>query len=149
LSSMIWPFRSGSRWERLISATGQLDPERTAADRFMRRMLRVGDIVDKNAILGARRSTTAAIVVSGIRCIITYLLIPILAPVIGISDAASAPVTVALSALAIVMGISGVRRFWIADHRARWTYTIFIAVIVALLVVGIVLDLTSILSSGS
>ena len=115
----------------------------------MRRFLRVGDIVDKNAILGARRSTTAAIVVSGIRCIITYLLIPILAPVIGISDAASAPVTIALSALAVVMGTTGVRRFWIADHRARWAYTIFIAVIIALLVVGIVLDLASILSSGS
>ncbi|MET0696865.1 MAG: hypothetical protein ABWZ58_05500 [Acidimicrobiia bacterium] len=122
--------------------------ERTTADRFMLRLLRVGDVVDKNAILGARRSTTAAIVVSGIRCIITYLLIPILAPVIGISEA-SAPVTIALSALAIVLGISGVRRFWIADHRARWAYTIFIAVIVALLVVGIVLDLGSILASAS
>jgi hypothetical protein len=114
----------------------------------MRRLLRVGDIVDKNAILGARRSTTAAIVVSGIRCIITYLLIPILAPVVGISDAASAPVTIGLSVLAIVMGLSGVRRFWIADHRARWAYTIFIAVIVALLVVGIIIDLASIVSIG-
>lgn len=117
--------------------------ERTAADRFMRRWLRVGDVVDKNAILGARRSTTAAIVVSGIRCIITYLLIPVLAPVIGISDAASAPVTIALSVLAIAMGVTGVRRFWMADHRARWAYSIFIAVIVALLTVGIVLDLAS------
>jgi hypothetical protein len=115
----------------------------------MRRLLRVGNVVDKNAILGARRSTTAAIVISGIRCIITYLLIPILAPVIGISDAASAPVTVALSVLALVMGISGVRRFWIADHRARWAYTIFIAVIVALLVVGIAVDLASMISSSS
>ena len=120
-----------------------VERERTAADRFMRRWLRVGDVVDKNAILGARRSTTAAIVVSGIRCIITYLLIPILAPVVGISDAASAPVTIALSALAIVMGVTGVRRFWMADHRARWAYTIFIAVIVALLIVGIVLDLAA------
>jgi hypothetical protein len=109
----------------------------------MRRWLRVGDVVDKHAILGARRSTTAAIVVSGIRCIITYLLIPVLAPVIGISEAASAPVTIALSVLAIVMGLTGVRRFWMADHRARWAYTIFIAGIVALLVVGIVLDLAS------
>ncbi|MGH8943474.1 MAG: hypothetical protein ACRDWF_11705 [Acidimicrobiia bacterium] len=115
----------------------------------MRRWLRVGDVVDKNAILGARRSTTAAIVVSGIRCIITYLLVPVLAPVIGISDAASAPVTIALSVLAIVMGVTGVRRFWMADHRARWAYTIFIAVIVALLAVGIVLDLASMVRTDS
>ena len=45
--------------------------------------------------------------------------------------------------LAIVMGVTGVRRFWMADHRARWAYTIFIAVIVALLIVGIVLDLAT------
>lgn len=115
----------------------------------MRRLLRVGDVVDKNAILGARRNTTTAIVVSGIRCIITYLLIPILAPVIGLSDTVSAPLTIGLSVAAIVMGVSGVRRFWIADHRARWAYTTFIAVIVVLLAVGIVFDLVWIFSTGS
>jgi O-antigen/teichoic acid export membrane protein len=121
--------------------------ERTTADRFMRRLLRVGDVVDKNAILGARRNTTAAIVVSGIRCIITYLLIPILAPIVGLTGAASAPITIALSVLAIYMGISGVRRFWIADHRARWAYTTFIGVVVVLLLIGIVVDVRTIISN--
>jgi hypothetical protein len=111
----------------------------------MRRLLRVGDQVDENAIFGARRSTTTAIVISGIRCTITYLLIPILAPFIGLATF-GAPVSVALSLLAIVMGISGVRRFWIADHRSRWSYTTFIGVVVALLVVGIVVDLSAIVS---
>jgi O-antigen/teichoic acid export membrane protein len=122
--------------------------QRTPADRFMRRLLRVGDVVDKNAVLGARRNTTAAIVVSGIRCIITYLLIPILAPIVGLSGAASAPLTIALSLLAIYMGISGVRRFWIADHRARWAYTTFIGVVVVLLLIGIVVDVRTILTSA-
>jgi hypothetical protein len=121
--------------------------ERTTADRFMRRLLRVGDVVDKNAILGARRNTTAAIVVSGIRCIITYLLIPILAPIVGLTGAASAPITIALSLVAIYMGISGVRRFWIADHRARWAYTTFIGVVVVLLLIGIVVDVRTIISN--
>jgi O-antigen/teichoic acid export membrane protein len=126
-----------------MSAT-PVTEQRTPADRFMRRLLRVGDVVDKNAILGARRNTTAAIVVSGIRCIITYLLIPILAPIVGLSGAASAP----LSVLAIYMGISGVRRFWIADHRARWAYTTFIGVVVVLLLIGIVVDVRTILTSA-
>jgi O-antigen/teichoic acid export membrane protein len=120
--------------------------QRTPADRFMRRLLRVGDVVDKNAILGARRNTTTAIVVSGIRCIITYLLIPILAPIVGLSGAASAPLTIALSLLAIYVGVSGVRRFWIADHRARWAYTAFIGVVVILLLIGIVVDVRTILA---
>lgn len=111
----------------------------------MRRLLAVGDVVDKNAILGARRSTTTAIVISGIRCIITYLLIPILVPVIGLLEAVAAPLTIALSLVAIWMGVAGVRRFWIADHRARWAYTGFIAVVMILLVVGIGFDLATIL----
>jgi O-antigen/teichoic acid export membrane protein len=131
-----------------VSAAPPTIEQRTPADRFMRRLLRVGDVVDKNAILGARRDTTAAIVVSGIRCIITYLLIPILAPIVGLSGAASAPLTIALSVLAIYMGISGVRRFWIADHRARWAYTSFIGVVVVLLLIGIVVDVRTILTSA-
>lgn len=113
----------------------------------MRRLLRVGDVVDKGAILGARRSTTTAIVVSGIRCTITYLLVPILAPFVGMVETVGAPLAIALSVTAIMMGVSGVRRFWIADHRARWAYTSFIAVVMALLGVGIVFDLVSILSA--
>jgi uncharacterized membrane protein YozB (DUF420 family) len=112
----------------------------------MRRLLRVGDQVDKDAIFGARRSTTTAIVVSGVRCIITYLLIPILAPFIGLLETIGAPLTIALSVVAIVMGVSGVRRFWIADHRARWAYTAFIAVVVILLCAGIVVDLGAVLA---
>lgn len=111
----------------------------------MRRLLRVGGTIDKDAIFGARRSTTAAIVVSGLRCIITYLLIPVLAPVIGLSTWFSAPLTIALSALAILMGITGVRRFWIANHRARWAYTCFIGVVIVVLVIGIVTDVASLL----
>ncbi|MCI0424352.1 MAG: hypothetical protein L0Z49_10265 [Actinobacteria bacterium] len=107
----------------------------------MRRLLRVGDTVDKNAILRARRNTTTAIVISGIRCTITYLLIPILAPVVGFLRVLGPPLTVILSLVAIGMGVSGVRRFWMADHRSRWAYTIFIGVVNILLLVGIVFEL--------
>ncbi|MEX0865394.1 MAG: hypothetical protein WD269_11070 [Acidimicrobiia bacterium] len=109
-------------------------------------MLRVGDAVDKDAIFGARRSTTTAIVLSGIRCIITYLLVPILAPFFGLLESVAPRLNITLSVFAIVMGVSGVRRFWIADHRARWPYTIFIGVVVVLLCVGIVIDIAALLS---
>ncbi len=114
---------------------------RPPADRFVRKLLRVGDAVDKTAVFGARRSTTTAIVVSGIRFTITYLLIPILAPMAGLVEALAAPVSILLSSFAIVVGIRGVRRFWIADHRRRWEYTAFIGVVVAMLLVAIAFDL--------
>jgi uncharacterized membrane protein YozB (DUF420 family) len=85
-------------------------------------------------------------VVSGIRCTITYLLIPILAPFVGLLNMLGAPISITLSSFAIVMGIGGVRRFWIADHRARWSYTTFIGVIFVLLSVAIVVDVSTIVS---
>lgn len=101
-------------------------------------------MVDKNAIFGARRSTTRAIVVSGIRCTITYLLIPILAPFIAFLDTLGPMISIALCLAAIVMGIAGLRRFWLANHISRWSYTAFIAVVVSLLVVAIGIDVSRI-----
>lgn len=118
----------------------------TGADRFMRRLLRVGDDVDRNAILGARRNTTAALMISGIRCTITYLLIPILAPVLGFLEVFGPPLTITLSLVAIGMGISGVRRFWMADHKHRWAYTGFIALVNVLLLIGIGFEIRSLIS---
>ncbi len=129
-----------------ISSSQRLHPERTSADRFMRRLLRVGDAVDKNAIIGARRSTTTAIVISGVRCTITYLLIPVLAPFIGLLATLGAPISITLCLVAMVSGIAGVRRFWIADHRARWSYTAFIGVVLVMLSVAIVIDVSTIVS---
>lgn len=119
---------------------------RPPADRFVRKLLGVGDLVDKNAVFGARRSTTTAIVVSGIRCTITYLLIPILAPFVGLLETLDAPISIILSSFAVVMGIAGVRRFWIADHRARWSYTAFIGVVIVMLTVAIAFDVSTLVS---
>jgi len=132
--------------EAPISVVPDLYTNRPPADRFVRSLLRVGDAVDKTAVFGARRSTTTAIVVSGIRCTITYLLIPILAPFFGLLETLDAPVSILLSLFAIVMGIGGLRRFWIADHRARWSYTAFIGVIVVMLLVAIGFDLAALVS---
>jgi hypothetical protein len=130
-----------ARWW-VISGSTRLHP--TPADRFVLNLLRIGDAVDKNAIFGARRATTRAIVVSGIRCTITYLLIPLLAPLVGFLDSFGPAISIALCLIAIGMGISGVRRFWLADHPSRWPYTAFISVVVVLLLVAIGLDIACI-----
>jgi hypothetical protein len=129
-----------------ISSVDQAGAGVPAADRVMRRLLRIGDEVDSCALLGARRSTTAALAVSGIRCLITYIVIPVLAPFLGLLETIGAPLAIALSVFAIVMGVAGVRRFWLADHRARWAYTVFIGVVMVLLIVGIGTDLASIVT---
>jgi hypothetical protein len=131
--------------EAAISSSEIVQPTRSTADRVVRSLLRVGDAVDKNAILGARNKTRPAIVVSGIRCLITYIFVPIVAPFVGLIAVIEAPLSITLSVVAIAMGVAGTRRFWMADHRSRWTYTAFIGVVAAFLIVGIALDLASII----
>ncbi len=113
---------------------------RPAADQWMRRLLRIqGDAVP-GAVFDAQNKLRSSIIISGIRCVITYLLVPIVTPIIGFMGAVAAPVSIALSVLAIVLGYNSMRRFWLADHRLRWRYTLFIVVVWALLVVGIGFD---------
>ena len=113
---------------------------RSPADQVMRRMLGVeGDPVP-GAVFDAQNKLRSSIIISGIRCIITYLLVPIVTPILGFMGTVAAPVSIALSLIAIGFGYNSLRRFWLADHRLRWRYTIFIMVVWVLLVVGIVLD---------
>ncbi len=126
--------------------TTTVSSERSAADQVMRRLLRIeGDPVP-GAVFDAQNKLRSSIIISGIRCIITYLLVPIVTPFIGFMGTVAAPVSIALSIIAIGFGCNSLRRFWLADHRLRWRYTTFIAVVFVLLVVGIGLDVARLVS---
>lgn len=121
-----------------------VDVERSRADRFMRRLLRV-TATDPNAVFGARSAMRRSIIISGVRCTITYLLVPILVPILGFMGTFAAPVSIALIGYAMVNGVISVRNFWIADHRARWQYTWFMAAVFIALTVALVFDVISLL----
>ncbi len=111
-----------------------------AADRFMRRLLGVRG-VDKRQGDGAHRTFRIAVIVSGIRCLITYLLIPILVPLASFAGWVAAPVGIALCVLAVVNGVVSVRRFWSSDHARRWMYTAFMAVVFIILAIAMYSEL--------
>ncbi|GAA1629083.1 hypothetical protein [Leucobacter chromiireducens] len=119
------------------------DVQRSAADRFMRRLLRVSEIkktpfIDRDA----HRNFRVAIIISGVRCLITYLLIPILVPIVGVAGVLAAPVGIVLCAIAVVNGVISVRRFWVSDHRGKWMYTWFMVFVFAVLAIALVSDIT-------
>ena len=110
------------------------------ADRVMRRLLRVST-TDRRAVGSAHRAFRVSIVVSAVRCLITYLAVPILIPIAAVAGLVATPISIALCAFAIVNGVISVRRFWVADHPRRWMYTGFMAVVFAVLVVALVTDI--------
>ncbi|MBL3678975.1 hypothetical protein D3230_06645 [Leucobacter chromiireducens subsp. solipictus] len=109
----------------------------------MRRLLRVSEIkktpfIDRDA----HRNFRVAIIISGVRCLITYLLIPILVPIVGVAGVLAAPVGIVLCAIAVVNGVISVRRFWVSDHRGKWMYTWFMVFVFAVLAIALVSDIT-------
>lgn len=118
------------------------------ADRFMRRLLRVEKTAPTaKAERAAHRGFRIALVVTGIRCLISYLIIPIGVPILGLSGLVAAPIGLALCVVAVVNGILSLRRFWKADHRSKWVYTWFIAFVFVVLAVAMVSDIMRIVSA--
>lgn len=121
---------------------------RSAADRFMRRLLRVSEIAPTpRSAIEAHRGFRVSLVVSAIRCLVTYLLVPIAVPIIGFAGIVSAPIGIALCVIAAVNGIYSLRRFWASDHRSRWMYTWFIAVVFLVLLAAMITDIARIVEA--
>lgn len=112
------------------------------ADRFMRKLLRVSSGRPGRTSAGAHRAFRTSVIISGIRCLATYLLVPVLVPVVSVAGLVAAPLGIVLCLVAVVSGIAGVRRFWIADHRAKWMYTWFIAAVFVILGIALVADIS-------
>lgn len=111
-----------------------------AADRAMRRLLGIR-APDPTSARGAHRAFRVSVVVSAVRCLVTYIAIPMLLPLLSLAGWVAAPVGIVLCVIAGISGVLSVRRFWRADHRHRWTYTAFIAVVFAVLTLSVLTEL--------
>lgn len=116
-------------------------PPRSAADRLARQLLRV-DQAEPQALMPLKGS----LVISAIRCVITYAIIPAMAPVITGLGVLATPLALLLSVVAAVMAVVSLRRVWLADWSRRWAYTAFIGVVLALLATTMVFDTRSLLA---
>ena len=106
-------------------------PVRSTGDVAMRRILRVPDagcpLVSDQA---AHRLFSTSILLSAVRCLLGYVVFPLMGPVIGATGVGPA-VGIPVGILALWFDVRGIRRFWLADHRWRWPITgIYVAVMV-------------------
>lgn len=131
--------------------TGSLDAvqnvataPRPAADAAMRRLLRIpeGHTASEGA---AQRAFSTSVLVSATRCILTYLVLPFLLPVLGIAAGVGPAIGIPVGVAAVVCNVLTIRRFWAADHRWRWAYTALALTVIALLFVLMVEDVASLI----
>jgi hypothetical protein len=117
---------------------------RPAADIAMRRLLRIpdGPAAPEGA---AQRAFSTSIMVSATRCILTYVILPFVAPVLGFAAGVGPIIGIPIGIVAIVCNVLTIRRFWAADHRWRWAYTALALTVISLLLVLMAKDLASVL----
>jgi hypothetical protein len=121
-------------------------PAWSPADRRMRRLLRLPQDAPRATEASARQLVEKSLVISMARCLLTYIVLPFVVPIIGIAGDIAPVVGIVLGGVAIVANVASVRRFWRADHRYRWHYTALAAVIIVAMVWLIAIDLSTILS---
>lgn len=116
------------------------------ADVVMRRLLFVPDGPARVRQSEVHRIFSASIALSGLRCLLSYVLLPIFSPALGAAAGVGPAIGIPISVVALVFDVRGMRRFWLANHRWRWAMTGLYFVVMALVTALLVRDLLHVFS---
>ncbi|MDQ2825442.1 MAG: hypothetical protein M3Y04_00495 [Actinomycetota bacterium] len=114
-----------------------------AADAFVRRILRVPANGDPGR--NAEKVFGRSVLLSALRCTLTYVILPLLKPVIDLSGGVGPVLGLIVGTVSAVAIVASMRRFWRAGHRFRWYYTVIGGAILVMLVVSAITDIISLL----
>lgn len=95
---------------------------------------------------GANRAFTTSMLVSGIRCTLTYVVLPFVAPLVGFAASVGPVLGLVIGAVALVSNAVSIRRFWRARHRWRVPVTWAHAAVIVLITVLMVGDVRALIS---
>lgn len=121
-------------------------PARSAADRGARCILRLDPDAPKASIFGAHNAFSSSIALSAVRCLITYVFVPLVGPVAGLAGGVGAWLGLALGIVSAAFIIYSVRRFFAADHKWRWAYGTIGTGLLVLLTIQAVIDIAHLTS---
>jgi len=93
----------------------------------------------------AQNGFTKSIMVSGIRCLLTYIVLPFITPLYGLAPQVGPVVGLAVGIVAIVANVFSIRRFWKADHRWKKHITVLHLSVITLLVILLYRDIAELL----
>jgi len=121
-------------------------PAWSPTDLRMRKLLRLPVDAPKASEASARQLVEKSLLISMTRCLLTYVVLPFIVPLIGIAADIAPFIGVVLGLVAIVANVASIRRFWRAEHKYRWHYTALATVIILAMVWLIAIDLAEIFS---
>lgn len=88
----------------------------------------------------AEKVFSKSVVISGIRCVLTYVIFPFVAPLVGLTASVGAVIGVIIGVVAIVFNVMSIRRLFAADHPYKWWASAMNVAVIVLLVVLFFID---------
>lgn len=116
---------------------------RSRADLFMRHLLRIPDrqpAIDESE---THRIFGTSIFLSALRCLLSYIVLPIVLPAIGVAKGVGPIIGIPVGVLALTFDYLGIRRFWLADHHQRWAFTALYAAVGGMVLALVIVDIVS------
>ena len=89
------------------------------------------------------RAFSVSILISAIRCTLTYVVLPFALPLLGLAPGVGPVLGITIGVVAIAANVFSIRRFWRARHPWRVPITVLHVAVIGLLLVLIVLDLNA------
>lgn len=115
--------------------------QRSNADLFMRRLLRIADSPADRTDAVTYQAFRRSMMISAVRCTLTYVVFPLVLPMLSFASGVGSVIGVVIGSIALVCDTYVIRRFFAVDHRYRWPFTAIVASIMVLLSVLLVQDL--------
>ena len=120
--------------------------EGTRAAGAMRRVLRVPAGTKPIPESDTHRIFGASILLSATRCLLSYIVLPILLPLLGLAKGVGPWISIPVGVLALTFDVLGIRRFWLADHHQKWLFSALYAVVGTMVLILLVVDLVHVFS---
>ncbi len=92
------------------------------------------------------RLFSQSILISGVRCLLTYVIFPFIFPIVGITSGIGSTIGLIVGTIAIVANVFSIRRFHKADHRYKWPVSALNLGIIVLLVILVAFDANNLFS---
>ncbi|MGI8793925.1 MAG: hypothetical protein ACR2H3_12255 [Acidimicrobiales bacterium] len=93
----------------------------------------------------ATRAFSLSMLISGVRCVLAYVIFPWVLPAIGHAGGIGPGLGVVVGVVAITSNVFSIRRFMRSGHRWRWHISVVNASVIGLLSYLLVVDLLDLL----
>ncbi|MDE0699916.1 MAG: hypothetical protein OXH61_04225 [Acidimicrobiaceae bacterium] len=90
----------------------------------------------------AERAFSSSVLISGVRCSLTYVLIPFVFPLVGFGTGVGPAIGIPVGLAAIVANFVSIRRFHRSDHRWKVPLITINGAIIVLLAILVTIDFT-------